>query len=48
MELKVFSLRFSSPTSSSEAKTEKPADIRNGSVNETQEHQKVRKWHQPM
>ncbi|XP_040433203.1 uncharacterized protein KIAA1671 homolog isoform X2 [Cygnus olor] len=31
---------FSSPTSSSEAKTEKPADIRNGSVNETQEHQK--------
>ncbi|KAI6076227.1 hypothetical protein LUU34_00894100 [Aix galericulata] len=35
-------LMFSSPTSSSEAKTEKPADIRNGSANETQEYQKTK------
>ncbi|XP_009705257.1 PREDICTED: uncharacterized protein KIAA1671-like, partial [Cariama cristata] len=31
---------FSSPTSSSEAKPEKPAETRNDSINETQEHQK--------
>lgn len=44
----VFCLRFSSPTSSSEAKPEKPAETRNDSINEMQENQKVRKWHQLM
>ncbi|KFQ72516.1 Uncharacterized protein KIAA1671, partial [Phaethon lepturus] len=39
---------FSSPTSTSEAKPEKPAETRNDSINEMQENQKVRKWHQLM
>ncbi|KFM09895.1 Uncharacterized protein KIAA1671 [Aptenodytes forsteri] len=37
---------FSSPTSSSEAKPEKPSETRNDSCNEMQGNKKVRKWHQ--
>ncbi|KFW83336.1 Uncharacterized protein KIAA1671 [Manacus vitellinus] len=36
---------FSSPTSSSEAKPEKPAEARTDPIHEMQENPKVRKWH---
>ncbi|KFO13283.1 Uncharacterized protein KIAA1671, partial [Balearica regulorum gibbericeps] len=41
-----FTKMFSSPTTTSEAKPEKPAETRNDSINGMQENQKVREWHQ--